>query len=128
MICSSMSEDQNAKRRKRGSLFFRKKKDKSKKILHSWISPPYSNFEQSCDWCSKPLENKPALSCESMFTLYKSKLLYSIFLTKFLGCLITVHQNSCKDQVSECVKQKYGKVTLFLINLTQFVIFNYIYF
>jgi len=61
-----MSEDQNAKRRKRGSLFFRKKKDKSKKIIHSWMSPPYSNFEQSCDWCSKPLENKPALSCESM--------------------------------------------------------------
>ncbi|CAH1716617.1 unnamed protein product [Aphis gossypii] len=87
-----MSEDQNAKRRKRGSLFFRKKKDKSKKILHSWISPPYSNFEQSCDWCAKPLENKPALSCES--------------------CLITVHQNSCKDQVSECVKQKYGKSNL----------------
>ncbi|XP_026811955.1 rho guanine nucleotide exchange factor 18 isoform X3 [Rhopalosiphum maidis] len=87
-----MSEDQNAKRRKRGSLFFRKKKDKSKKILHSWMSPPYSNFEQSCDWCAKPLENKPALSCES--------------------CLITVHQNSCKDQVSECVKQKYGKSNL----------------
>ncbi|XP_060864169.1 rho guanine nucleotide exchange factor 18 isoform X4 [Metopolophium dirhodum] len=91
-LFSDMSEDQNAKRRKRGSLFFRKKKDKSKKILHSWMSPPYSNFEQSCDWCAKPLENKPALSCES--------------------CLITVHQNSCKDQVSECVKQKYGKSNL----------------
>ncbi|XP_022175854.1 rho guanine nucleotide exchange factor 18 isoform X2 [Myzus persicae] len=91
-LFSDMSEDQNAKRRKRGSLFFRKKKDKSKKILHSWMSPPYSNFEQSCDWCAKPLENKPALSCKS--------------------CLITVHQNSCKDQVSECVKQKYGKSNL----------------
>lgn len=75
MICFSMSEDQNAKRRKRGSLFFRKKKDKSKKILHSWISPPYSNFEQSCDWCSKPLENKPALSCESMYKLYKLRMI-----------------------------------------------------
>lgn len=31
---------------------------------------------------------------------------------KFLGCLITVHQNSCKDQVTECIKQKYGKVSL----------------
>ncbi|XP_025413121.1 rho guanine nucleotide exchange factor 18 isoform X2 [Sipha flava] len=89
-LFSDMSEDQNAKRRKRGSLFFRKKKDKSKKILHSWISPPYSNFEQSCDWCSKPLENKPALSC----------------------CLITVHQNSCKDLVTDCIKQKYGKSNL----------------
>ncbi|XP_029347400.1 rho guanine nucleotide exchange factor 28-like [Acyrthosiphon pisum] len=91
-LFSDMSEDQNAKRRKRGSLFFRKKKDKSKKILHSWMSPPYSNFEQSCDWCAKPLENKPALSCKS--------------------CLVTVHQNSCKDQVSECVKQKYGECNL----------------
>ncbi|XP_050541691.1 rho guanine nucleotide exchange factor 18 isoform X2 [Daktulosphaira vitifoliae] len=91
-LFSDTSEDQNAKRRKRGSLFFRKKKDKSKKVLHSWISPPYSNFDQSCGWCAKPLENKPALSCES--------------------CLVTVHQNSCKDQVSECVKQKYGKSNL----------------
>lgn len=32
----------------------------------------------------------------------------------FLGCLITVHQNSCKDQVSECVKQKYGKVCIYI--------------
>jgi A-kinase anchor protein 18 len=76
-----MSEDQNAKRRKRGSLFFRKKKDKSKKILHSWMSPPYSNFEQSCDWCAKPLENKPALSCESMYTyiMMSLNLSYVIF-------------------------------------------------
>lgn len=73
-----MSEDQNAKRRKRGSLFFRKKKDKSKK-LHSWASPPYSNFEQSCDWCSKPLENKPALSCESMCIFYKLRIIFNIY-------------------------------------------------
>lgn len=65
-----MSEE-NGKRRKRGSLFFRKKKDKSKKNLHSWMSPPYSNFEQICDWCTKHLENKPAISCESRVMLYK---------------------------------------------------------
>jgi hypothetical protein len=51
------------KRRKRGSLFFRKKKDKSKKITHQWVSACYGS-SQICDVCSKQLSNKPALYCE----------------------------------------------------------------
>lgn len=76
------------KRRKRGSLFFRKKKDKSKKPAHQWVSACYGN-SQTCDVCTKPLSNKPALYCES--------------------CSTTVHQNTCKDNLVECVKNKSSK-------------------
>ncbi|CAH0551320.1 unnamed protein product [Brassicogethes aeneus] len=77
------------KRRKRGSLFFRKKKDKNKKqVSHQWVSGCYSN-SQICDVCSKQLSNKPALYCES--------------------CGTTVHQNTCKDNIIECVKSKSSK-------------------
>lgn len=34
-----------------------------------------------------------------------------------------VHQNSCKDQVSECVKQKYGKVSCYDLNFISFLKF-----
>ncbi|KAJ3638122.1 hypothetical protein MTP99_001530 [Tenebrio molitor] len=76
------------KRRKRGSLFFRKKKDKSKKITHQWVSACYGS-SQICDVCSKQLSNKPALYCEC--------------------CGTTVHQNSCKDNLLECNKPKGSK-------------------
>ncbi|XP_065167145.1 rho guanine nucleotide exchange factor 18 isoform X2 [Atheta coriaria] len=70
-------------RRKRGSIFFRKKKDKSKKVTHQWISACYGS-SHNCDYCNKPLSNKPALYCEN--------------------CTTTVHQNSCKDHIAECNK------------------------
>ncbi|XP_066155730.1 rho guanine nucleotide exchange factor 18 isoform X2 [Euwallacea fornicatus] len=74
------------KRRKRGSLFFRKKKDKTKKISsHQWVSASYGSC-QICDVCAKPLSNKPALYCET--------------------CGTTVHQNTCKDNILECINVK----------------------
>ncbi|KDR10554.1 rho guanine nucleotide exchange factor 18 isoform X2 [Zootermopsis nevadensis] len=76
------------KRRKRGSIFFRKKKDKVKKVPHQWVSACYGSAH-ACDWCSKPLTNKPALYCEN--------------------CATTVHQNSCKDHIMDCNKPKLSK-------------------
>ncbi|KAK6643518.1 hypothetical protein RUM43_005028 [Polyplax serrata] len=78
------------KRRKRGSLFFRKKKDKVKKTAHQWVSVSYG-FPYNCDSCSKSLNNKPALYCDN--------------------CTKRVHSSSCKDQVSECVKAKSSKTS-----------------
>ncbi|CAL4065020.1 unnamed protein product, partial [Meganyctiphanes norvegica] len=85
-------EDDHAttKRRKRGSsIFFRKKKDKSKKNSHQFVGVCYSN-SATCDVCSKPMTNKPALRCET--------------------CQVCVHENSCKDQISDCSKLKNPKV------------------
>ncbi|KAH1000684.1 hypothetical protein HUJ04_012983 [Dendroctonus ponderosae] len=74
------------KRRKRGSLFFRKKKDKTKKAsTHQWVSACYGS-SHICDVCAKHLSNKPALYCEI--------------------CGTTVHQNTCKDNILECVSVK----------------------
>ncbi|KAK9880466.1 hypothetical protein WA026_011711 [Henosepilachna vigintioctopunctata] len=77
------------KGRKRGSLFFRKKKNKSKK-LHQWVSACYGS-SHVCDSCNKPLSNKPALYCEC--------------------CGTTVHQNTCKDNIVQCLKPKGMKST-----------------
>lgn len=82
-------EDGSTKRRKRGSIFFRKKKDKIKKSSHQFVSVCYSN-SATCDVCSKPMTNKPALRCET--------------------CQVCVHENSCKDQISDCSKLKNPKV------------------
>ncbi|XP_023704810.1 rho guanine nucleotide exchange factor 18 isoform X4 [Cryptotermes secundus] len=81
-------ERDSGKRRKRGSIFFRKKKDKVKKVPHQWVSACYGSAH-ACDWCSKPLTNKPALYCEN--------------------CATTVHQNSCKDHIMDCNKPKLSK-------------------
>ncbi|XP_069682041.1 rho guanine nucleotide exchange factor 18 isoform X3 [Periplaneta americana] len=81
-------EREAVKRRKRGSIFFRKKKDKVKKVPHQWVSACYGSAH-ACDWCSKPLTNKPALYCEN--------------------CTTTVHQNSCKDHIMDCSKPKLSK-------------------
>ncbi|XP_039278315.1 A-kinase anchor protein 13 isoform X2 [Nilaparvata lugens] len=89
-LFNAVYDDHQEKRRKRGSLFFRKKKDKSKKQSHQWVSVCYGS-SHLCDWCSKPLTNKPALYCEN--------------------CAVTVHQNSCKEHVAECSKSKGGKNT-----------------
>uniref|UniRef100_A0A0N7ZAJ6 Phorbol-ester/DAG-type domain-containing protein n=1 Tax=Scylla olivacea TaxID=85551 RepID=A0A0N7ZAJ6_SCYOL len=80
---------EDTKRRKRGSLFFRKKKDKLKKSSHHFVAVCYSN-SATCDVCSKPMTNKPALRCET--------------------CQVCVHENSCKDQISDCSKLKNPKV------------------
>ncbi|XP_059486689.1 rho guanine nucleotide exchange factor 18-like isoform X3 [Neocloeon triangulifer] len=87
----STFELHEGKQRKRGSIFFRKKKDKSKKTVHQWVAVSYGS-PHGCDWCSKVLTNKPALYCES--------------------CAVTVHQNSCMDQIGECTKTKTTKSNL----------------
>ncbi|XP_063922185.1 A-kinase anchor protein 13 isoform X3 [Zophobas morio] len=85
------------KRRKRGSLFFRKKKDKNKKNTHQWVSACYGS-SQVCNVCNKALNSKPALCCEC--------------------CGKTVHQNVCKDNVIECTKYKGTKHSNKLPGLT----------
>ncbi|XP_071444496.1 rho guanine nucleotide exchange factor 18 isoform X2 [Hetaerina americana] len=85
---STVYDNHEEKRRKRGSIFFRKKKDKVKKATHQWISVCYGSAH-ACDWCSKPLTNKPGFYCEI--------------------CTVTVHQNSCKDHIVECSKPKTAK-------------------
>ncbi|XP_076328813.1 rho guanine nucleotide exchange factor 28-like isoform X3 [Tachypleus tridentatus] len=84
------------KRKKRGSLFFRKRKSKheekdkeNKKSAHQFVSICYS-IAADCDVCNKPLANKPALRCEN--------------------CLVTVHSSSCKDQIVDCTKFKSSRV------------------
>ncbi|CAG5093784.1 Similar to Akap13: A-kinase anchor protein 13 (Mus musculus), partial [Cotesia congregata] len=91
-------DDQHSEktRRKRGSLFFRKKKDKSGKKpspqSHHWITMTAgTQGTVVCDICMKQLSNKSILQCEI--------------------CGTSVHQNqSCRDQVStECSKTKSTK-------------------
>ncbi|XP_045454906.1 rho guanine nucleotide exchange factor 28 [Melitaea cinxia] len=77
------------KRRKRGSLFFRKKKDKSRKAAHSWQAAPPAGH---CDWCARALADAPALRCDH--------------------CTMTVHQNVCKDYIVECNKPKSSKTSV----------------
>ncbi|XP_060526028.1 rho guanine nucleotide exchange factor 2 [Cylas formicarius] len=91
------------KLRKRGSLFFRKKKEKTKKFPHQWVSASYGT-SHVCDVCNKALSSKPALYCEP--------------------CGTTVHQNACKDTISECVNVKIknaksmAKLASFTVPLT----------
>ncbi|XP_071037768.1 A-kinase anchor protein 13 isoform X2 [Parasteatoda tepidariorum] len=76
------------KRKKRGSLFFRKKKNKEKdkkNASHHFVSICYSTAA-TCDVCSRALANKSALKCEN--------------------CSVTVHDSSCKDHVPHCVQPK----------------------
>lgn len=77
------------KRRKRGSLFFRKKKDKSRKAAHAWSA---AGSGGDCDWCGRPLADKPSLYCDN--------------------CTMTVHQNVCKDYIVECNKPKTSKTSV----------------
>uniref|UniRef100_A0A8D8V0I7 Rho guanine nucleotide exchange factor 18 n=1 Tax=Cacopsylla melanoneura TaxID=428564 RepID=A0A8D8V0I7_9HEMI len=78
-------DEHQEKGKKRGSIFFRKKKDKAKKLSHQWVSAHYGTA-LTCDSCSKPLSNKPALHCEN--------------------CAVTVHQTSCKENIPLCSKIK----------------------
>lgn len=55
---------------------------------HQFVPVCHSN-SQPCDVCSKSLTNKAALRCES--------------------CAITVHENSCRDQVNDCTRFKVPK-------------------
>ncbi|XP_013164117.1 PREDICTED: rho guanine nucleotide exchange factor 18 isoform X2 [Papilio xuthus] len=72
------------KRRKRGSLFFRKKK-----AAHVWQAAGTGGH---CDWCARVVGDKPALYCEN--------------------CTMTVHQNVCKDYIVECNKPKSSKTSV----------------
>ncbi|GAB1861998.1 A-kinase anchor protein 13 [Camponotus japonicus] len=77
-------------RRKRGSIFFRKKKDKSGKKSHLWVTLTIgSQGSLLCDVCMKHSTNKPLLHCDI--------------------CGASVHQSqSCKDQLMlECIKSKH---------------------
>ncbi|XP_035225272.1 A-kinase anchor protein 13-like isoform X2 [Stegodyphus dumicola] len=78
-----------SKRKKRGSLFFRKKKNKEKESKknssHQFVSICYSTAA-TCDVCSRGLANKSALKCEN--------------------CSVTIHESSCKDHVPNCIQQK----------------------
>ncbi|GAB6032395.1 hypothetical protein CHUAL_011033 [Chamberlinius hualienensis] len=87
------------KRKKRGSLFFRKKKGKDKEKEnkksgsgsssgvsnsgHQFVSVCCSN-SIVCNVCNKSMANKPALRCEN--------------------CMVNVHENSCRDQISDCIR------------------------
>ncbi|XP_073960884.1 uncharacterized protein isoform X3 [Choristoneura fumiferana] len=77
------------KRRKRGSLFFRKKKDKSRKAAHAWQT---ASSSADCDWCGRALADTPQAYCEN--------------------CTMTVHQNVCKDYIVECNKPKSSKTSV----------------
>ncbi|KAH0956661.1 hypothetical protein HN011_006687 [Eciton burchellii] len=81
-------------RRKRGSIFFRKKKDKSGKKTsqqqHLWVTMTVGiHGSLLCDVCMKHSTNKPLLHCDN--------------------CGASVHQSqACKDQlVLECIKSKH---------------------
>ncbi|GIX76967.1 rho guanine nucleotide exchange factor 28 [Caerostris darwini] len=77
------------KRKKRSSIFFKKKPDKhkskeGKKVAHQYFA--YSVPSSPCDVCFKPLNKKQGLKCEN--------------------CLVVVHDSACKDQVIDCNKFK----------------------
>ncbi|XP_055938422.1 rho guanine nucleotide exchange factor 28-like isoform X4 [Argiope bruennichi] len=77
------------KRKKRSSIFFKKKPDKhkskeGKKMAHQYFA--YSMSSTPCDVCLKPLNKKQGLKCEN--------------------CLVVVHDSACKDQVIDCNKFK----------------------
>ncbi|CAL1300029.1 unnamed protein product [Larinioides sclopetarius] len=76
------------KRKKRSSIFFKKKPDKHKskegKKAHQYFA--YSMSSTPCDVCLKPLNKKQGLKCEN--------------------CLVVVHDSACKDQVIDCNKFK----------------------
>ncbi|XP_064618517.1 A-kinase anchor protein 13-like isoform X3 [Lineus longissimus] len=95
----SLKEGKGEKKRK-SSVFsklgsYRKdRKDKSrekeqKRSSHQYVSVSFSN-STSCDVCGKSMANKAALQCEN--------------------CLVNVHENTCRDQISACTKFKQFKV------------------
>ncbi|KAL4227936.1 Rho guanine nucleotide exchange factor 28 [Mactra antiquata] len=91
---SSKSRDKEDKKRKTSmfsrfhSSYRKKNKDKeskNKSSSHRFVSVSFSN-STTCDVCHKQLMNKPALRCQI--------------------CLVNIHENSCKDQVTACDKSK----------------------
>ncbi|XP_076237444.1 rho guanine nucleotide exchange factor 18 cysts isoform X2 [Calliopsis andreniformis] len=96
LAAGAVYDDQHSEktRRKRGSIFFRKKKDKSGKKTslqqHLWATiMAGSQGSLICDVCMKQSTNKPLLHCDN--------------------CGVSVHQSQgCKDQlVLECIKSKH---------------------
>lgn len=79
------------KRKKRSSIFFRKRPHKAKdgkKTAHQFVL--WSGLTTVCDVCLKPFVKKQALKCEN--------------------CLVVVHDSSCKEQVLDCNKFKIQKI------------------
>ncbi|KAL5005519.1 hypothetical protein ScPMuIL_018975, partial [Solemya velum] len=95
---SVKSTKKEEKKKKTGGVFsriqssYRIKKSKDKenknKSHHQFLSISFSN-NTLCDVCHKHLANKLALHCKN--------------------CLLNVHENSCKDQISPCNKFKPDK-------------------
>ncbi|XP_064475232.1 rho guanine nucleotide exchange factor 2-like isoform X2 [Ornithodoros turicata] len=90
-VADSDDEKSFTKRKKRGSLFFRKRKGREKdhrQMGHQFVAVLFDTWTL-CHACGKPLVNKPALKCDI--------------------CLVTVHDSGCKDQVMDCTKLKSNK-------------------
>ncbi|XP_069137140.1 rho guanine nucleotide exchange factor 28-like isoform X3 [Argopecten irradians] len=72
---------------------YRTKKHKDKenkgKSTHQFVSVSFSN-STACHVCRKSMANKPAVRCEN--------------------CLVNVHENSCKEQITPCDKSRIPKV------------------
>ncbi|XP_058807396.1 A-kinase anchor protein 13 isoform X2 [Phymastichus coffea] len=92
LLTDTAYEDRHSEKtkRKRGSLFSRKKKDKSGKKPaqpHTWAQINVSSQgNNTCDFCMKSFANKPALHCEN--------------------CGAIIHQSqACKDHYQQECKQ-----------------------
>ncbi|XP_028969139.1 rho guanine nucleotide exchange factor 18 [Galendromus occidentalis] len=100
--------------KKRGSLFFRRKKAKDSKtgsptpsggtpsppparaLGHQFVAVPFNSASVQCHVCSKSLTSKAVLRCEL--------------------CLVAVHEHSCRDQIADCTKFKSLLPKSMLIN------------
>ncbi|BFY97141.1 hypothetical protein BsWGS_00188 [Bradybaena similaris] len=62
-----------------------KEKESKQKERHHFVAISFSNAT-ACDVCHKPMANKAALRCEN--------------------CLVNVHEHNCKDQITQCDKNR----------------------
>ncbi|XP_033750595.1 A-kinase anchor protein 13-like isoform X3 [Pecten maximus] len=93
------SKSRKEEKKRKPSVFsrlqnsYRTKKHKDKenkgKSTHQFVSVSFSN-STACHVCRKSMANKPAVRCEN--------------------CLVNVHENSCKEQITPCDKSRIPKV------------------
>ncbi|XP_060070706.1 A-kinase anchor protein 13-like [Ylistrum balloti] len=93
------SKSRKEEKKRKPSVFsrlqnsYRTKKHKDKenkgKSTHQFVSVSFSN-STACHVCRKSMANKPAVRCEN--------------------CLVNVHENSCKEQITPCDKGRIPKV------------------
>ncbi|XP_021348767.1 A-kinase anchor protein 13-like isoform X3 [Mizuhopecten yessoensis] len=93
------SKSRKEEKKRKPSVFsrlqnsYRTKKHKEKenkgKSTHQFVSVSFSN-STACHVCRKSMANKPAVRCEN--------------------CLVNVHENSCKEQITPCDKNRIPKV------------------